>query len=49
MEKYKINFYNENVYYEKLNNGLEVYIIPLKTVKDAFVTFTTRYGGVNYR
>jgi len=48
MKNTKINFYNEEVYYEKLDNGLEVYIIPKKDVNDAFVTFTTKYGGANY-
>ena len=28
MKNTKINFYNEEVYYKKLDNGLEIYIIP---------------------
>lgn len=48
MKKTEINFYNEEVYFEELDNGLEVYIIPKKEVNDAFVTFTTKYGGANY-
>lgn len=48
MKKTKINFYNEEVIYEKLNNGLEVYIVPKKNTNDVFVTFTTKYGGANY-
>lgn len=48
MKKNKINFYNEEVYYEKIDNGLEVYIVPNNSVNDVFVTFTTRYGGCNY-
>lgn len=45
--KNKIKFYNEEVYTEVLDNGLTVYIIPKKEVKDVFVTFTTKYGGAN--
>lgn len=48
MKKEKIKFYNEEIIYEKLNNGLEVYIIPKRDVSDVFVTFTTKYGGINY-
>ena len=49
MKKSKIKFYNEEVYYEKLNNGLEIYIIPNNRVKDIFVTLNTKYGGCNYK
>ncbi|MBQ6282186.1 MAG: insulinase family protein [Bacilli bacterium] len=49
MEKMKISFYNNNVYYEKLSNGLEIYVIPNNTVNDFYVTFTTKYGGCNYK
>jgi len=48
MIKNKVNFYNEEVFYEKLDNGLEIYVIPNTKVKDVFVTFTTKYGGCNY-
>lgn len=48
MKKNKINFYNEDVYYEKIDNGLEIYVVPNKTINDVFVTFTTKYGGCNY-
>ena len=48
MKKKKINFYNEDVYFEVLDNGLEVYIIPKNDVSDVFVTFTTKYGGANF-
>lgn len=49
MKKFKIEFYNENVYYEKLSNGLEIYVIPNNTVNDFYVTFTTKYGGCNHK
>ncbi len=48
MRKFKIKFYDEYLYYEKIKNGIEVYIIPNNKVKDTYVTFTTKYGGCNY-
>lgn len=45
----KIKFYDETLYYEKIDNGLEIYIIPNTTVKDTYVTLSTKYGGCNYR
>lgn len=45
MKEININFYNKKIYYEKLNNGLEVYIYQNKNVKDIFATFTTKYGS----
>jgi len=48
MKKTTINFYNEEVYYEKIDNGLEVYIIAKKDASDVFVTFTAKYGGANF-
>lgn len=37
----------ETLYYKKLNNGLDVYILPKKGFSKAFVTFTTKYGSVD--
>ncbi len=48
MKKIKIGFYNSEIYYEKIKNGLEVYILPNKTVNNVFATFTTKYGGCNF-
>jgi len=33
------------LYSEKLDNGLEIYIIPQKNIGNIHVTFTTRFGG----
>ncbi|MGI6329729.1 MAG: EF-P 5-aminopentanol modification-associated protein YfmH [Bacilli bacterium] len=38
---------DEILYYEKLDNGLVVYMIPNQQVKNVYVTFTTKYGGVH--
>ncbi|MCH7321002.1 insulinase family protein [Solibacillus sp. MA9] len=37
----------ETLYYKKLNNGLDVYILPKKGFSKAFVTFTTKYGSTD--
>lgn len=37
----------ETLYYKKLNNGLDVYILPKKGFSKAFVTFTTKYGSID--
>lgn len=38
---------DETLYYEKLANGLDVYILPKKGFSKTFVTFTTKYGSVD--
>lgn len=45
MEKIAINNYDEKLYYEKLENGLEVYLVPLKTKRSFSCMFLTKYGG----
>ena len=47
MKKNKIDFFNEYIYYEKIDNGLEIYILPNNKKEDIFVTLTTKYGGCN--
>jgi predicted Zn-dependent peptidase len=37
----------EELYYEKLNNGLDVYILPKKGFNKTFATFTTKYGSID--
>lgn len=34
-----------NVYYEKLNNGLEVFIVPKNNVNNIYATYSTKYGS----
>ncbi|MCT6923610.1 pitrilysin family protein [Metasolibacillus sp.] len=38
---------DETLYYKKLENGLDVYILPKKGFSKAFVTFTTKYGSID--
>lgn len=47
MKKNSIPDINETFYYEKLENGLEVYMIPKQTFTETYVTFTTRFGSIN--
>lgn len=47
MKKIKIEKINEIIYYDKLDNGLEVYLYPKKSSHNNYVTFTTRFGSVN--
>lgn len=38
---------NEKIYYEKLENGLEVYLYPKDKFHNNYVTFTTKFGSIN--
>ena len=35
------------MYYEKLDNGLEVYIVPKDNVNSIYVTFSTKFGSIH--
>lgn len=45
----QVHFENlqETLYNEKLENGLDVYILPKKGFSKTFVTFTTKYGSID--
>ena len=38
---------NETLYYEKLKNGLDVFILPKKGFSKTYATFTTKYGSID--
>ena len=38
---------DEVLYYKKLENGLDVYILPKKGFSKTYVTFTTKYGSID--
>ena len=42
LEKFDLDLYQE-----KLDNGLEVYIVPKDNVNGIYVTLTTRFGSIN--
>ena len=43
MKKKKI--IDMDLYYEKLDNGLEIYVIPKNDCNNIYVTYNTKYGG----
>ncbi|HPF83288.1 MAG TPA: pitrilysin family protein, partial [Bacilli bacterium] len=47
MKKKKINGLDLEVYSEKLDNGLEIYIVPDNTVNNTYATYSTKYGGMH--
>lgn len=49
MQKIKYTGTDEIVYYEKLDNGLEVYMYPVKTAKNFYLTFNTKFGSLDTR
>jgi len=38
---------DEKVYYEKLDNGLQVYLMPKAGFNKTYATFTTKYGSID--
>ncbi|WP_394137113.1 EF-P 5-aminopentanol modification-associated protein YfmH [Cytobacillus oceanisediminis] len=47
MEKITFEQLQEEMYYEKLGNGLDVYILPKKGFNKTYATFTTKYGSID--
>ena len=47
MQTIEFNQLDETLYYKKLENGLDVYILPKKGFSIFFVTFTTKYGSID--
>ncbi|MCM3441031.1 M16 family metallopeptidase [Metabacillus halosaccharovorans] len=37
----------ESLYYEKMDNGLDVYVLPKKGFNKTYATFTTKYGSID--
>ena len=37
----------ETLYYEQLDNGLELYVLPKTAFSKTYATFTTRYGSID--
>ena len=46
MKEIKLNCINENIYYTKLDNGLDVYLYNKEGVTNNYVTFTTKFGSI---
>jgi predicted Zn-dependent peptidase len=47
MEKISFDQLQEELFHEKLPNGLNVYILPKKGFNKTYATFTTKYGSVD--
>ncbi|WP_409294318.1 EF-P 5-aminopentanol modification-associated protein YfmH [Peribacillus sp. SCS-26] len=47
MEKIPFKQLDEELYYEKLDSGLDVYILPKKGFNKTYATFTTKYGSID--
>lgn len=47
MERIEFQQLQEELFHEKLENGLEVYILPKKGFNKTFATFTTKYGSID--
>lgn len=47
MKKKTINGLDLTVYFEKLKNGLEIYIVPFNHLNNTYVTYSSKYGGIH--
>jgi predicted Zn-dependent peptidase len=47
MEKIVINGIEETIYHNKLDNGLEIYMLPNTNKNNIYATYTSRYGGIH--
>ena len=46
MKKIKLNGINEEIIYEKLPNGLDIYLYNKEGITNNYVTFTTKFGSI---
>ncbi|WP_458413839.1 EF-P 5-aminopentanol modification-associated protein YfmH [Schinkia sp. CFF1] len=49
MEKIVFEQLKETLYHEKLDNGLNVYLLPKEGFNKTYATFTTNYGSIDNR
>ncbi|WP_421384692.1 EF-P 5-aminopentanol modification-associated protein YfmH [Bacillus salacetis] len=47
MEKISFDQLQEELFYEKMDNGLQVYVLPKKGFNKTYATFTTKYGSID--
>ena len=47
LKKIELLKYNEVIYFDKLDNGLEVYLWPNNKVSNYYATFSAKYGSVD--
>ncbi|MEE3342913.1 MAG: pitrilysin family protein [Bacilli bacterium] len=46
MKSIKLKKMDEQIYYHKLKNGLEIYLYTKDTINNNYVTFTTKFGSI---
>lgn len=46
MRQIKLKEIDETIYYEKLDNGLEIYLYSKENFHNNYVTFTTKFGSI---
>ena len=46
MKRISIKRIDEDIFYEKLDNGMDIYMYVNKNIHNNYVTFSTRYGSV---
>ena len=46
MQTIKLNGINEEIYYIKLENGLDIYLYNKEGITNNYVTFTTKFGSI---
>lgn len=49
MERIVYEHLQETLYYEKLDNGLSIYVLPKEGFQKTYATFSTNYGSVDNR
>ncbi|WP_028595518.1 EF-P 5-aminopentanol modification-associated protein YfmH [Paenibacillus assamensis] len=47
MNKREYNRIQETLYYERMDNGLDVYVLPKPGFQKTYATFSTRYGSID--
>ncbi|WML49228.1 pitrilysin family protein [Neobacillus sp. PS3-34] len=47
MEKITFDQLQEELFFEKMENGLNVYVLPKKGFNKTYATFTTKYGSID--
>ena len=47
MKKINIDKFDLDLFYEKLDNGLEIYVIPKNNCNNVYATFSTKFGSNN--
>ncbi|MGD6965122.1 EF-P 5-aminopentanol modification-associated protein YfmH [Rossellomorea vietnamensis] len=47
MEKISFDQLQEELFFEKMDNGLQVYVLPKKGFNKTYATFTTKYGSID--